>query len=144
MRRRRQSFRNAWIAIRASPGGASTRYASRGVVSDAMRADTARADCSDWQASATRSRSLPSWRQRPPSTSPWKSAAALRALDQVAAGVIISDGDGRVVEMNRAAEHVLRRDDGLTVRQGMLFAQRVFDHEKLARTIAVAADGKTA
>jgi DNA-binding CsgD family transcriptional regulator/PAS domain-containing protein len=74
----------------------------------------------------------------------WKSAAALRALDQVAAGVIISEGDGRVVEMNRAAEHVLRRDDGLTVRQGKLRAQRVFDHEKLARTIAVAADGKTA
>jgi hypothetical protein len=48
----------------------------------------------------------------------WKSAAALRALDQVAAGLIISDGDGRVVEMNWAAEHVLRRDDGLTVRQG--------------------------
>ena len=32
----------------------------------------------------------------------WKSAAALRALDQLAAGVIITDGDGRVVEMNRA------------------------------------------
>jgi hypothetical protein len=48
----------------------------------------------------------------------WKSGAALRALDQVAAGVIITDADGRVVEMNRAAEHVLRRDDGLTVRQG--------------------------
>ena len=53
----------------------------------------------------------------------WKSAAAVRALDQVAAGVIISDGDGRVVEMNRAAEHVLCRDDGLTVRQGKLCAQ---------------------
>ena len=33
MRRRRRSFRNAGIAIRASPGGASTRHASRGVVS---------------------------------------------------------------------------------------------------------------
>src|SRR5690349_15474434 len=32
MRRRRQSFRNSWIAIRASPGGATTRYASRGMV----------------------------------------------------------------------------------------------------------------
>ena len=28
MRRRKRSFRNSWIAIRASPGGASTRYAS--------------------------------------------------------------------------------------------------------------------
>src|ERR1700756_2835151 len=33
MRRRRQSFRNAWIAIRASPGDASARCASRGMVS---------------------------------------------------------------------------------------------------------------
>ena len=33
MRRRKRSFRNSWIAIRASPGGATTRHASRGVVS---------------------------------------------------------------------------------------------------------------
>jgi PAS domain-containing protein len=74
----------------------------------------------------------------------WKSAAAIRALDQVAAGVIISDGDGRVVEMNQAAEHVLCRDDGLRVRQGKLCAQRVFEHDKLARFIALTANGKAA
>src|SRR6516162_3242878 len=33
MRRRRRSFRNTWIAIRASPGGTSARHASRDVVS---------------------------------------------------------------------------------------------------------------
>ena len=33
MRRRRRSFRNSWIAIRASPGGASTRCTSRDMVS---------------------------------------------------------------------------------------------------------------
>src|SRR4029077_15156499 len=32
-RQRKRRFRNCWIAIRASPGRASTRYASRGVVS---------------------------------------------------------------------------------------------------------------
>jgi DNA-binding CsgD family transcriptional regulator len=74
----------------------------------------------------------------------WRSAAALRALDQVAAGVIIVESDGRVVEMNRAAELVLRRDDGLTVRRGKLCAQRIFDHEKLARAITTAASVKTA
>jgi DNA-binding CsgD family transcriptional regulator len=74
----------------------------------------------------------------------WKSAAALRALDQVAAGVIITDGDCRVVEMNRAAEDILRRDDGLMVRDGKLGAYRVFEHDKLARCIAHAALGKTA
>ena len=58
--------------------------------------------------------------------------------------MIITDAKGRVVEMNRAAENVLRREDGLLVRQGKLCAQRIFDHEKLARAIAVAANGKTA
>src|ERR1700749_2612678 len=33
MRRRKQSFRDSWIAIRASPGGGSARYASRSLVS---------------------------------------------------------------------------------------------------------------
>jgi len=46
--------------------------------------------------------------------------------------------------MNRAAELVLRRDDGLTVRRGKLCAQRIFDHEKLARAITTAASEKTA
>src|SRR5205085_4394778 len=32
MRRRKRSFHNSWIAIRASPDGATTRSASRGVV----------------------------------------------------------------------------------------------------------------
>src|SRR5437764_835463 len=32
MRRRKRSFRNSWIAIRASPDGTTTRCASRGVV----------------------------------------------------------------------------------------------------------------
>ena len=74
----------------------------------------------------------------------WKSAAALRALDQVAAGVIITDAKGTAVDMNRAAENVLCREDGLLVRQGKSCAQRIFDHEKLARAIAVAANAKTA
>jgi PAS domain-containing protein len=40
----------------------------------------------------------------------------VRALDQLAGAIIITDGNGRVVEMNRAGEQILRRDDGLTVR----------------------------
>jgi DNA-binding CsgD family transcriptional regulator len=72
----------------------------------------------------------------------WKSAAAVRALDQLARGVIITDGHGGVIEMNRAAEQILRRDDGLTVRQGKLCAQRVFEQDKLARFIALAANRK--
>ena len=47
------------------------------MVSDAMGTDTARADCSNWQASATRSGSLPSCRPKAPSISPLNSASRL-------------------------------------------------------------------
>lgn len=42
----------------------------------------------------------------------WRSSVALRALDQLAAGVIVTDGEGRVIELNRAAERIVRRGDG--------------------------------
>jgi DNA-binding CsgD family transcriptional regulator len=46
--------------------------------------------------------------------------------------------------MNLTAEHIARRDDGLTVRQGILSALRVFENAKLARFIAAAAQWKSA
>ncbi len=72
-----------------------------------------------------------------------KSAVARAALDQLAAGVIVSDGSGRIIEMNRAAEQILRVDDGLTARNGQVCARRVFEAGKLARLIAAAAAPKT-
>jgi len=36
----------------------------------------------------------------------WKSSVAVRALDQFAAAVIVADSDGRVIELNRAAERI--------------------------------------
>jgi DNA-binding CsgD family transcriptional regulator len=74
----------------------------------------------------------------------WKSAVTLRALDQVAAGVIVTDRDGRVIEINRVAERIARRGDGLVLRQGRLGMRRVLDNEKLARLIAAATADKTA
>jgi DNA-binding CsgD family transcriptional regulator/PAS domain-containing protein len=69
----------------------------------------------------------------------WESALALSALDQLAAAVIVADSDGRVIQTNRAAERVLQRGDGLTVRDGKLGALHVFDSERFDASIAAAA-----
>jgi PAS domain-containing protein len=68
----------------------------------------------------------------------WKSSIALSALDQVAAAVIIADGDGRVIEMNQAAERILERGDGLMISNGKLGALHVLDSARLETAIAVA------
>src|SRR5712672_269872 len=72
----------------------------------------------------------------------WEPAIALRALDQLAAAVIVADSDGRVIQANRAAERVLRRGDGLTVRDGKLGALHVFDSARFEASIAAAAAGQ--
>jgi DNA-binding CsgD family transcriptional regulator/PAS domain-containing protein len=69
----------------------------------------------------------------------WKSAVALQALDRLAAGVIVTDGEGRVFEMNSAAECIVQRADGLKLGQGKLAAVRGGDDDKLASFIATAA-----
>jgi DNA-binding CsgD family transcriptional regulator len=68
----------------------------------------------------------------------WKSSAALLSLDQLAAGVIVSEGDGRVLEMNGIAERIVSCGDGLTCRQGKLVARRAFETARLASLIAAA------
>ena len=68
----------------------------------------------------------------------WRSAIAVRALDQLSTGVIVAHGDGRVIEMNGLAEHVIRRGDGLTVENDRLAALRVFESARLAECIAAA------
>jgi DNA-binding CsgD family transcriptional regulator/PAS domain-containing protein len=66
------------------------------------------------------------------------------ALDQLAPAVIVTDGDGRVIEMNRTAERVLQRGDGLTIRNGKLGALHVFDSARVEALIAAAsAEQKT-
>jgi DNA-binding CsgD family transcriptional regulator len=74
----------------------------------------------------------------------WRSSVALRALDQLAAGVIIADGEGRVIELNRAAERIVRRGDGLIIRNGRLETSGVLKSEKLAQLIAAAAAPRNA
>lgn len=76
----------------------------------------------------------------------WKSTVALRALEQAATGVIITDGSGRLIESNAAADRILSRDDGIIVRSGYLSTRRVFETAKLAKMIATASarQGETA
>jgi DNA-binding CsgD family transcriptional regulator/PAS domain-containing protein len=68
----------------------------------------------------------------------WKSSLGLHALDRLAAGVIVTDGRRRLIEMNRAAETILRRDDALSVREHRLCAGRADEDTKLAQLITAA------
>jgi hypothetical protein len=54
----------------------------------------------------------------------WKSSVGQHALDQLAAGVIVTDARGRRIEINRAAETILRRGDALSIRERRLCARR--------------------
>jgi len=65
----------------------------------------------------------------------WQSAASLLALDEIAAGVVLVDAAGRLVEMNRAAERIARRGDGIIFHNNRISATRAFEEAKLARMI---------
>jgi hypothetical protein len=69
----------------------------------------------------------------------YRSAIGRGRIDQLAVGAIFTDKDGRIIETNRAGEHILRAGDGLTVRNGRISARRGFETTKLARLIADAA-----
>lgn len=73
----------------------------------------------------------------------WGRSLAPRALDQLVAGVMVTDGKARVIELNRAAERIVRRDDGLRIRSGRLEASGALEREKFARLIATAAAWRT-
>jgi DNA-binding CsgD family transcriptional regulator len=66
----------------------------------------------------------------------WPSSVALQALDQLAAGVIVTDGDAAVIEMNRAGEAIVQLEDGLLIRNDRLCARRAFETTKVAKLIA--------
>lgn len=63
-------------------------------------------------------------------------SAANQALQYLSAGVVLTDSDGRVLEMNDLASNVVRSEDGLLVRDGRLTAVRNFEASKLAASIA--------
>lgn len=63
-------------------------------------------------------------------------SAANQALQYLSAGVVLTDSDGRVLEMNDLASNIVRSEDGLVVRDGRLTAIRNFEASKLAASIA--------
>ena len=71
----------------------------------------------------------------------WQSCVDLRSLDQLSAGVIISEADGRVTRLNRRAARLLRRSDGLFKRNGRLVALTQSDSSELLALIAAAGNG---
>ena len=74
----------------------------------------------------------------------WRSAASLRALDELPAGVVLATSEGRVVGMNRAAERFARQGDGVVIRRDQIGALRSFEETKLAKLIAAAATDRDA
>ena len=70
----------------------------------------------------------------------YRSAIAEEALNELDAGVIVADGDGRVLRTNQLADAILSQGDGLAIRNGRLAAPRSFETARLARLIAGAAN----
>jgi DNA-binding CsgD family transcriptional regulator len=68
----------------------------------------------------------------------WRSSAAIQALDQLDTAVIVVGPNGRVFDLNPAAERLIQADDGLTIRNGRLAALRSFEQAKLSTAIAAA------
>jgi DNA-binding NarL/FixJ family response regulator len=66
----------------------------------------------------------------------FRSAIARGRLDHLHAGVVFTDGSGRIIETNRAGEAILRAGDGLTMRNGQICARRSFETTKLTYLIA--------
>jgi DNA-binding CsgD family transcriptional regulator len=70
-------------------------------------------------------------------------SVALQALDQLCAGVIVTDSSGLMIEMNRAADAIVQLGDGLLIREARLCARRVFETAKVSRLIAGATEEKS-
>ena len=66
-----------------------------------------------------------------------------QALDQLCAGVIVTDDAGLIIESNRTANAIVQLADGLLIREGRLCARRIFETSKMARLIAAATEEKS-
>jgi hypothetical protein len=72
----------------------------------------------------------------------WQGSIALHALERMSAAVIIAECDGQLIEMNRAAERIAWRNDGLSIRNGRVAALGEFASTSLRRLLAGAGDGR--
>ncbi len=67
-----------------------------------------------------------------------RSESLAAALDAVAVAIILIGANGRILSCNRAAEHLLERNDGLTRAGGRLCAKLPADHGQLETLITLA------
>jgi len=65
--------------------------------------------------------------------------AAVDALDCLASGIAVLDGSGRTIFLNRAAERILRKRDGLSVEHGCLAAALPQERDALRAMVGKAA-----
>jgi DNA-binding CsgD family transcriptional regulator len=73
------------------------------------------------------------------------SSVAVQALEQLDAGVIVTDGCAAVIEINRPAQSMVQLEDGLLIRNGRLCARRAFETGKVIKLITGATvEGKSA
>jgi len=70
----------------------------------------------------------------------YHSAIVRGRIDHFSAGVIFTDGNGRIIETNHVAERILHGGDGLTMRNGQICARRSFETAKLYQLITNATD----
>lgn len=68
----------------------------------------------------------------------WRSCLDLHALDRLSAGVIVTEADGRLRDLNKMADRILRRGDGLLLRNGQLVTRMHLDSTELIERIAAA------
>ena len=74
----------------------------------------------------------------------WLPVAAVQALEQLTAGIIVTDHCAKVVEINRAGDSIVQLEDGLVIREDRLCARRVFETTKITKLIAGATtEGKS-
>jgi hypothetical protein len=74
----------------------------------------------------------------------WYPSVSAPALDQAPTAIIIAEGNGRVLDMNRMAEHFLRWENGLFVQNGRIFALAAADNVAFHRLLATASNDKSA
>ena len=63
-------------------------------------------------------------------------SAATQALQYLSVGVVLTDGDGQVLEANDLAAEILNAKDGLQIRDGRLTASRNFEATRLAAALS--------
>jgi DNA-binding CsgD family transcriptional regulator len=72
----------------------------------------------------------------------WLPIAAVQAVDQLNAGIIVTDSRAKVVEINESAQSIVQLEDGLLISEDRLFTRRVFENTKLRQLISGVTAGR--